>query len=167
MRHSASMKAILCILLWSAPYVLAEESADRAAIERTIAALNEQPVRPTLFTGDASASSELARLPPVPGSGRFAVRVDTGAPPPRVTISHEPWGEATIFAVTPNGPKIEILNPRIAGGPVSFITPDVATVDGTWTYNDGTALQIIPILFVMKREGADWKIASLRVLGPR
>jgi len=153
-------------LLWSAPYVLAEESADRAAIERTIAALNEQPVRPTLFTGDASASSELARLPPVLWP-QFSVWVGTRASHPTVTISHEPWGEATIGFAVPNSPKMEILNPRLAGGPVSFITPDVATVDGTWTYNDGTALQIIPILFVMKREGADWKIASLRVLGPR
>lgn len=160
------MKAGLCLLLASAVYVLADEASDRAAIERTIAGLNEMPRRGALFIDEANALAELARLPRVaPGSRILRPRGDP--PLPTVTISHEPWGEATINFPLMASPTLEILNPRITGGAVTFITPDVALCDGTWTYNDGSALQTIPLLLVMKKEGADWKIASLRMLAPR
>jgi hypothetical protein len=86
-----------------------------------------------------------------------------------VTISHEVWGEAAI-----NFPGVgsitfeEMVNPRIVSGAMRFITPDVALADGACRYNgDSAATQSTPLLFVMKREGGDWKIASLRVLAPR
>jgi len=50
------------------------------------------------------------------------------------------------------------LNPRFVSTTIRFITPDVALVDGTW--------QTVPLLFVMKKEENDWKIASLRTLAP-
>jgi len=162
-RHSPSVNAILCLWLLSATYVMAEEPADRTAIERTIAGLNELPRRATLFTDEANASAELARLPKVPRR----LKPHGDPPKPTVTISHEPWGEATIDFPAMANPTMDIVNPRIAGGPVTFITPESALVDGTWTYNDGSMLQTIPMFFVMKKEGADWKIASLRVVAPR
>jgi hypothetical protein len=75
-----------------------------------------------------------------------------------VTISHEPWGEAAI----------NLMSPRILIAAIRFITPDVALADATRTHkvDDGTT-QTIPLLFVMKREGENWKIASVYVLASR
>ena len=87
----------------------------------------------------------------------------------RVIISHEPWGEATInFPGIGSITSVEILNPQITASAIRFITPDVALADGACTYkDDGTTTQTTPLLFVLKREGDDWKIASLRLLVPR
>jgi len=80
-----------------------------------------------------------------------------------VTISLEPMGEASIHLPD----TLEILNPRIACGTLRFITPEVALADASWTYQgEGAATQTVPLLFVMKKEGADWKIAALRILAP-
>ncbi len=94
---------------------------------------------------------------------------------PTVTISHDPWGEATINfpgmpPLPPAGfyPWINLwIYPRIVSGAIRFITPDVALAEGAWIYQDGAATQTIPLLFVMKKEGDNWKIASLRVLASR
>ena len=89
-----------------------------------------------------------------------------------MTISHEPWGEATIdLPGVASLATFEIpitLQPRIVNGAIRFITPDAALTDRVWTYEDGSgATQATPILFVMKKEGDNWKIASLRVLSSR
>jgi hypothetical protein len=172
MRHYASVRAILCLPLLLASYASADEAADRVAIDRAIAALNELPQRAAVFTEDAS--SELKRLPNVmPRAFRTLGPQDDRASLPRidrptVTISHEVWGEATInIPGATSLTALEILNPRIANGAIRFITPDVALTDGAWTYEDGSGVtQTTPILFVMKKEGDNWKIASLRVLAP-
>jgi hypothetical protein len=182
--HYASVKVILCVPLLFASYAVADEASDRVAIDRTIAALNELPRRAALFTHDADASSELARLPrvtllwfPAPELASDPARADS----PTVTISKDPWGEVTInfpwMVSLPPGmrnfpdmvslPLAEIPNSRIVSGSIRFITPDVALADGDWTYKDGPTTQTIPLLFVMKREGDTWKIAALRVLAPR
>jgi hypothetical protein len=170
MRHYATVKATLCLPLLLASYAWADEAADRVAIDRAVAALNELPQRADVFTDDAY--SELERLPnvkprafriPGPQDDRVSLRRTDG---PTVTISHEIWGEATINipGVAPV-PALEILNPRITNGAIRFITPDVALTDGAWTYEgDSGTTQAIPVLFVMKKEGDNWKIASLRVL---
>ena len=86
---------------------------------------------------------------------------------PVVTISKEPWGEVTIdFPATLSLPPMNIVAPRIVSGAIRFITPDVALAEGDWIYDDGVVMRSVPLLFVMKREGEDWKIASLRVLAP-
>jgi hypothetical protein len=69
MRHFASVKALWLAPLLFAPYALADEAADRIAIRRAIATLNEPSPNGALFTASSDAT---------------------------VTISHEPWGEATI-----------------------------------------------------------------------
>lgn len=169
MRHYAGMKAILCLYLsfFFAAYASADQAADRVAIGRAIARLNELPRPVTLFTEDANASTELARLPKV--NPVCLPRSDH----PTVTISHEPWGEATInlpctaplikalHAGTP-----EILNARIVSGPVRFLTPDLALVDGAWMYKDGASTRTTTLLFVMKKERGNWKIASIRAVAP-
>ena len=132
---------LLGVSLWG------DEAADRAQIASVIATLNQAPELARLFTADSDAASvlaEISRLTPV------------------VTISHEPWGEATWgFAGS---------RPRISSTAVRFITPDVALIDGSAV--DGTASRAdgkdsTPLLFVMKKEGDSWKIASIRlVLAP-
>jgi hypothetical protein len=153
------MKALLCVPLLVAPYAIADEAAERVAISRAIAALNGRSQHSALFT-DARAYSEFERIRTahplafrIIGPAAYPesmARMDD----PTVTISHEPWGEATI-----NLPGRE-SRPSIA-----FITPDVALAEGTCTYEDDHATkQTTPLLIVMKKEGEDWKIASIRVL---
>ena len=84
------MKTASCLLPLFASCALADEIADRAAIGRVIAALNERPARIAQIGESPAAARELEALMrprevwnPNPGS-------------PHVTISHEPWGEATI-----------------------------------------------------------------------
>ena len=151
------MKALLWLLLF-AFCGWADEAADRTAIARSIAALNELPQRPGLFTADSDAPAALEELR---RGERVAYRPLPSSAHPTVTISHEPWGEATI-----NFPKtgMEILNPKIVSFTIRLITTDVALVDGACTYTDGIDFQTSPLLFVMKKSGDDWTVASLRVL---
>lgn len=146
----------LSLALLSGACVWADEPADRVAIDRTIAALNEVPSPGRLYTADADVSGVLEQLRK---GKRPTYRPVSSAP--SVTISHEPWREATINL--PGAPW-EIVNPRIGSGSLRFITPDVAMVDGTFTYQDGGTTQTTPLLFVVKKEGSNWRIVSLRVL---
>jgi len=145
------MKAILCLPLLFAAFAYADEVADRAAIARAIDALNEIP-------------SRIADVTESPAAARETMAVLMAAPPPRdsarpsVTISHEPWGEATL-----NFPAVEPVGYRVVAGAMRFLTPDVALVDAYTTRTDATFLHR-PILFVMKKVGNDWKIASARLL---
>ena len=165
------MKAILCVPLFLASCSFADEMGDRLAIDRTIAALNESARSVSLFTHDADAAAELARLPksnpPTPGPAG-----DPGSQAPvdhpTVTISKEPWGEATInFPGLGPFPPLELFKPRIISGAIRFITPDVALADGLWIGSgESGSIQTRPLLFVMKREEGAWKIAAIRATGP-
>ena len=166
------MKAISYLPLFFAAYASADEAADRVAIGHVIAKLNQLPHRTALFAKDAEGASELEGLWKDKRISSFRI----SKPPadrPTVTISHEPWGEATInlpgmASIMMSHSPAELLNPRIESRNIRFITPDVALADGAWTYKeDASTMQSKPLLFVMKREGADWKIASLRVLTAR
>jgi hypothetical protein len=168
------MKALLWLPLLAGACAWADEAADRAAISRVIGALNETPQRAELFTADADGRSVPDQL-----RGKrllYRVRWPAGNPMPSspsdhptVTISHEVWGEAAInFPGVDSITFEEMVNPRIVSGAMRFITPDVALANGACRYNgDSAATQSTPLLFVMKREGGDWKIASLRVLAQR
>ena len=153
------MKALLCAPLLFVSYAFADEAAERIAIGRAITALNEPSQQGALFT-DGRAYSEFERL----RRGKpLAFRIiGPAADPesmartdePTVTISHEPWGEATINLLG--------REPRPS---IAFITPDVALAEGAYAYEDDHATkQTTPLLIVMKKEGDDWKIASIRVL---
>jgi len=173
MRHSVSVKTLVCLPILFASLALADDATDRAAIDRVIAGLNEQPRPAALFTGDSDARAELDRLPAV-APLEFRLRppaadpaVLPGTSSPTVTISHEPWGEAAID-FPGRTLAAELTNPRISSGTIRWITPEVALADGSWTYRDkGGATQTIPLLFVVKKEGGNWKIAGLRTLAPR
>jgi hypothetical protein len=48
---------------------------------------------------------------------------------------------------------------------IRFIAPEVALVDAANTqYGAVIPARRIPVLLVMKKEGAEWRIASLRVM---
>jgi hypothetical protein len=160
------MKVLLCMpLLLFAVRAWADESTDRVAIGRIIAALNETPPQPDLFTADSDSSSQLERL----WKGKrlsFRPRTLPTAPEPSspgdrtsVTISHEPWGEATIKV-----PPMELINPRIVSRVIRFITNDVALVEGGCIYEVADGTRTTPLLLIMKREGDIWRIAALRLL---
>jgi hypothetical protein len=165
------VKAMLCVPLFLASYAFGDETADRLAIARTITALNESARSVSLFTHDADAAAELARLPksqpPTPGPvGAPASPARTDHP--TITISKEPWGEATInFPGLGPFPPVEFFSPRITSGAIRFITPDVALADGLWIGSgESGSIQTRPLLFVMKREEGAWKIAAIRATGP-
>lgn len=161
-RHSCSVNRFLCLSLLFARCVWADESADGAVIHRNIALLNQFPFRSSLFTADSDSRDMPGRL----WKGRWLSYRTPSPGQPTVMISHEPWGEATIYfpGVFPLA-VVQVVNPRIQSGPIRFVTGEVALVDGNCTYKDGNdVVQITPLLFVMKKEGADWKIASIRAL---
>jgi hypothetical protein len=157
------MKLVRVLPLLFVGWTLAwgEEAVDLTAIAETIASLNRPATQALLFTGDSDARTELQKL----WSGKKATyAVRPGAGQPKVVISSEPWGEAQI--VLP-GPVVEATNPRFVGGAVRFLSPDVALADGSLVERTGEERQSTPLLFVMKREGSDWRIASMRVLAAR
>ena len=153
MRALAAVGTWLSLTLLCAA-VSAEEVSDRSAIVRTIAALNILPQPSGIFTAGTDAGLVIDEL----SKGR---RIAVG---PTLTISHEPWGEATL-----NIPGMgtisaaEIRNPRIESGNIRFIAADVALVDGTWTLGDSAGDESAPLLFVMKKEDTVWKIAAVIV----
>jgi hypothetical protein len=66
-------------------------------------------------------------------------------------LSREPWSEIT--------------SPRLVIQSIRFVTPDVALVNAANTHYGSMILaRRIPVLFVMRKEGTVWRIASLRVL---
>jgi len=168
------VKTSLCLpLLIGAAW--ADEAADRTAIATTVAALNEFPQRAELFTTDTDAHSALDQL--LKGK-RPVYRMQSGATDaasssssdhPTLIISYEPWGEATIgFPGIDGMPRVKMVNPRIVASNIRFVSVDVALADGVLLYEDSSGdAQATPILFVMKKQGADWKIASIRILAPR
>lgn len=145
----AAMKPILCVVILMASCAWADEATDRAAVEKVISALSNTGLGPNLLTDDFN---DLAELGPLGSQGVPT----TGT----VVISHEPWREATWT------PGVTLRPPHFSVRAVRFVTPDVALVDGTKDLNATQA----PVLFVMKKVGADWRIASVRriaVIEPR
>jgi hypothetical protein len=133
------MKPLLCILLLCAVMIRADEASDRQAITGVIATLNAGAIDAATLLDSEIAADELRAVFQLSSS---------------VRISHEPWGEATVDR--PAG--------KIVCEMVRLITPDVALADGAVVRAGEPST---PILFVMKRLGSTWKIASVRVLASR
>ena len=131
----------LCVLL---SFLLgngawADAAADRAAIEQVVKAVfagaSTGRSVSTMFAADAD--SEFDRL--------------TQLSRQLVGLSQEPLSEVT-------APSLVIQSIR-------FVTQDVALIDAANTQYGSVILQTrIPVLLVMRREGIDWRIVSLRVL---
>lgn len=123
----------------------ADEVSDRAAIALVIDALNDPAQRAGLFTQDADCPVDFDRL------------VDlhrNHCPSPAVLIRRdEKWSELTV--------------PRVVSHAVRFVTPDVALVDGASIIRGAVSLKrCVPLLFVMRKERAEWRIRAVRVVEP-
>jgi hypothetical protein len=68
--------------------------------------------------------------------------------------ANQPWSE--VFRA-PNG------RPSISVQFIRFLTPEVALVDAVSAQIGSTTFRRVPVWLVMKKEGANWKIASLRL----
>jgi hypothetical protein len=150
------VKTLVCLagLLTSA--VWADETADRAAIEATVAALNTSPSLPSLFAKDFANANELRifltgpSVAPFPAGG-ITVRTEAAT----VVISREPMGEASLS--TTHG--------RFVSRSVTFVSPYAGVVVAIYERQIGPVpSQPIPVLFVVRQEESSWRIASFRVL---
>ena len=148
------MRPILFTLIFVSVAAWADEAADRAAVEKTIGALSISPSNPALFTADFDGQDVLrqgAMAAMCPEVWWETCGMVTTLDSARVIISKEPWGEATIAMP---GSVIGMRAPIIVKK-IRFLTPDVAMVDAASTRR---------LLIVLKREGTNWKIASIREL---
>jgi hypothetical protein len=137
------MKAILALPLFLAAGLMADEAVDRAAIDRAVSALNDPVQRPGVLARDVETEVDFDWLI---GLHEVCCRY------PGVTIGmNEPWRELTV--------------PRIVSGRIRFVTPNVAIVDGASTIRGAVTLaESVPLLFVLRREGAEWRVALVRRL---
>jgi len=153
---------LLPIVLLGSCFAWGDEAEDRVAIARAIGALNERHWRSATITSDPMAIAEFHKLlegKPV----KYHIRSGLGRP--TVVINHDrPWGEAKIEVPAPS---IEMQSPRVVSGFVHFVAEDVAVVDASLVEQREDGRQSTPLVFVMKREGAEWKIGALRVVAAR
>jgi hypothetical protein len=165
------VKIVLCLAVLVTSTAWADETIERASIEATVAALNASPFPPNLFTGDFANADELQRFlgqagpviePSLPTDG-VVVRTDAAT----LVISREPMGEATLHLPPANAIPLK----RFVTRSVTFISPDTSVVVAIYERQfEPIASRRVPILFVLRHEGSDWRIASFRVLveaGPK
>lgn len=134
------MRFLLPLLL-SAAALPAAESDDRAAIASVLAAVADPLHSERLFTADADPEERSIRL--------IDLHIRRNAALPVMVGTNEPWREMTI--------------PRVVAERIRFLTPDVALVDAVSTIAGAVTLrQRVPLIFVLKREGNDWRISALR-----
>jgi hypothetical protein len=129
------MKLLTCIALLFAACTFADEAADRKAIREVISSLNQPR--------DSDSAIPVARL--------FTSDADS-ADVARLTRLVQQLDEA-------RRPWSELSSPQIGLGAIRFVTPDVALV-AAQSARYGTVVPGRPLLFVMKKVGADWRIFS-------
>ena len=149
------MKAVLSVALLLTAALWAEEAADRAGVEATIFALNTSP-RPALFTADFPNAAELQRFrrPPllrvVPEGN--SIRTQAGT----LVISREPMGEAAWYPDPLPLLAPVAIAPRFVPRSVTFVSEDTAVVVAAYGRES--------VLFVLKNQSSNWRIASFRPL---
>lgn len=122
-------------------------------IERTITSLNDPARRASAFAEDGDGPSRYEELRTAIPVKTFRILGPMESASPVLTISHEPWGEV----------QLQFPAPRHYGA--VFIGSDLALSESSCMYQyPGELTRTIPLLFVLKREGGAWKIASLRIL---
>ncbi len=150
------MKKVLCLAILFTSALWADEAADRAAVETTIAALNSPQIKPDIFTADFPNAAELQRfqqpaLLRIPAEGNV-IRSQAGT----LVISREPMGEAIWYPGPAISPAAIAIKPRFVTRSVTFVSTDTAIVVATHGRESA--------LFVLKNESSNWRIASFRVL---
>ena len=135
------MARLIAAVLLCAAFAVADERADRAAIESVIRSLNSPKPPSDLFTTDAQ--SDLDRLKAAHGDTANGV------------WSEVPPGISWPFTVS--------TTPVVLVDSVRFLSSDVAVANATAEAMGGF-LAKTPILLVMKRDAGTWKIAVLKIL---
>jgi hypothetical protein len=134
------MRPFLCFSLLFSACLWADQAADRVAIGKVMSTLNEGRDDPrakplsSLFISGADPA-ELDRL------SHLERRIHE--------ISSSPWSE--------------VSTPRIVVNSIRFVTSDVARVDAVIAKIGSLSWSHENVLFVMKKQGARWRIVSLRV----
>ncbi|HWB84345.1 MAG TPA: hypothetical protein VG675_09415 [Bryobacteraceae bacterium] len=131
---------VLCLFLFISAAASADDAVDRAAIEHLIGALNNLTAKPSVEALPALFTADVNRAPAncfLAGHWRL------------VQVARHPWSEVST-------PRLETLG-------VEILAPGLALVDAI-NRQIGVSARRIPVLFVMKREGADWRIASIHSL---
>ncbi len=114
----------------------ADGTSDRAAIESVISRLNDA-VTPVSTLLAADTADDPAPLVELVRRNRLSA------------ANRQPLSEVTV--------------PKIVVHSVRFITPEVALVDASNGQYGSTLVWSVPILFVLKRQGDDWRIAAYRI----
>jgi hypothetical protein len=85
-------------------------------------------------------------------------------------VVHSPSTAKTVAALFPadaDEPLSEVTPPLIAIQSIRFLTPEIALVDAIGTqFGSAILARRVPVWLVMKKEGDDWKIASLSLPVP-
>ena len=132
---------IVCLAALFATMLKADEVTDRAAIGAVIEAVNNPLQRTRLFTKDLDSKVNFDSL--------IDMHLDSSARVPVPVGTPEPWRNLTA--------------PHIVSGAMRFITPDVAMVDGASIVRGAvTFADAVPLLFVLKKEQAGWRINAVR-----
>jgi|SRR5580658_1259847 hypothetical protein len=136
------MKPILCFSLFCAVGLWADEDQERAAIDKVIVALNDPVQRTGLLARDVDSGVDFDRLIDLHRKDSWSAGTVIGM--------HEPWTELTV--------------PRVVSGRIRFLTSDAAMVYGASVVRGAvTLVPRVPLLFVMKRRGTDWRVSAVRV----
>ncbi|MCU1339869.1 MAG: hypothetical protein JWO19_5450 [Bryobacterales bacterium] len=140
--HGDSMVVMKCAawLLLVAPWVwAADESADRAAIDKLVAVLKEAQVPANGRIGDLLSSD-----------------IDL--------VEFNRQIRALSAGMITQGVWTEVSPPAIVVRSVQFLTPDIALVDGANVQIGSTMTRRVPFVLIAKRENTVWKVAVLRTL---
>jgi hypothetical protein len=132
------MKFILLIATLAFGHLaLADEAADRTAINTLVASLNDRTAsHDQLYTSDS-------------GDSRMQLERLTGT-------RSEPM----------SAPMSEVTRPFIALNAVRFITPDVALVDAAGAQYGSLYMRRVPVLLILRKSQA-WQVAFVRIIaGP-
>ena len=137
------MKALLCLLAFT---LWADEAQDRTAIDRIIVALNDPAERAGLFANGADSTVDFDQLLELHRKPRPRCITTIGF--------DETWTVLTV--------------PRVVSGSIRFVSPEVAIVEGASVIRGAvTFVPRVPLLFVMKKEGGQWRITAAKVLAHR
>jgi hypothetical protein len=136
-RNEMSMKALLALLLLLPAGLGANDSTERS---RILAVFDEV---------NTSQGFEPAVL-----RKHFARDIDPREVEPFLLLQsrmadRRPWSETTI--------------PRLVLVQVRFVTPEVALVEASVTQFGPFAWRRDPMLFVMRKQGAEWQVFSIRM----
>jgi hypothetical protein len=130
------MKLLVCVLgLSLSLLLLADEATERSAIEATIGVINRrsEPVA-RLFAAEVAGSPEGARQ---------IADLDQ-------MMSVEPLSEVTV--------------PRLTVRSIQFVDPTVARVEAeNIQYGSVIMQRVTPVVFVMRKIGANWLVVSFRL----